>query len=341
MATPDSSKKQRITNFDFSKAGAHVALVDQAANGVEDFLVLKNFGDSPVTKVMEIIKRVGELHKKAFPDYELPEVLKLTAQTPLRIQKAFNVNMPLGDLLDMLGIWPWEARIIEESLVEVEEVDELDEFIDDVANEIKAMMNLGSSSDGAPDAVVTVVTAPVLKSNEDDGDSNMSKEDSNDAPKLEDVLKQVADLVEVNKAQAEVNKAQGEKLEALETANTAQTDKLAVFETVEKARVQKRLEDQAEKYSALGFELETHVPVLKGLEAVEGCELIFKALDAALDIVKNADKLTELGDSGEPVTSGNFEKLQSIAKSLMAEDPSLTMPMAITKAANANLELTD
>ena len=44
MAKPDKSKLQRITNFDFSAEGCHVAIVDKAANGKEQFLVVKNLG---------------------------------------------------------------------------------------------------------------------------------------------------------------------------------------------------------------------------------------------------------------------------------------------------------
>lgn len=82
MAKPDKTKHQRITDFDFSVNGAHVAIVDKAANGVEDFLVVKNLGTEEVESKKNLDNTSGVSDKPAEVD-SVNKSKSETKETPM------------------------------------------------------------------------------------------------------------------------------------------------------------------------------------------------------------------------------------------------------------------
>ena len=89
---------KRLKNFDFSKAGAHVALVDAGANGKEEFLVVKSLAEDMVAYHVEELAQAIEkqgVEEKA---------------------RAVLVEVPLVDLLVEYGIWRETANMLVASI---------------------------------------------------------------------------------------------------------------------------------------------------------------------------------------------------------------------------------
>lgn len=104
-------KKKKLSNFDFSVAGAHVALVSRAANGKETPLIVKKL--DPVEK--------GEYHEG---DDET--------------QNGAMVEMSLADFLSCrFGVWGYEARLIANSIKKAAETDpEYAELLKSIPQEV-------------------------------------------------------------------------------------------------------------------------------------------------------------------------------------------------------------
>ena len=300
MATPDKTKVQRLTDMDFSLEGCHIALVDKAANGKEQPLVLKSL--EPIEK--------GE-----FFDGDDESMSDL------------RVDMSLEDMLRVaFGIWGPEARLVANSVVK----NLNEESVEEIRNELVGMITTADGS--ASGAAASGAPAPLVAKN-DDNDNEEIETMSDDKTKQPEAVLKAEDVQEMVQKALDSQKAEFEK-------QLADRDgKLEAFEKAEAERQDVKYATIAKKYESLGANEETGA-VLKALATAEGvdADAIFKMLDTALDTVKKADKLETVGADGSPVNVDSMNELKTVAKSLQ-EAEGLTEQQAMVKAAEQNPHL--
>lgn len=290
MAKPDKNKHQRMTDIDFSNPDNHVAIVDKAANGKEKFLVVKAL--LPGT------------------DYEQREASA----------NSVKVAMPLTELLQIMGIWSWDAMTIA-AAIEKSEVDiTTEEQLVSLVKSLESSVAGAAKEDGTDSSV-----------------SNTTKSEIEDSHMTDDVKN-----VPVNADQLEA--AVKSAVEAQTATLKAQNDELSVtlkaFQAAEAAREDAKFSAIAKNYEGIGATDELG-KVLKAISKVEGSELVFALLDGALDAVTKSAAAAEIGTGGTAPEGGfnSMEELQAVAKALREENPLLTVPQSITKAAQVRPDL--
>jgi len=321
MSKPDKTKKQRMTDFNFSHPDAHVAIVDKAANGKSKFLVVKNLGKENVDeKYMsnELVTKSMELRVSCNED-SISNLIEENKRIKTAMQNV--VEVPLVDLLQKLGLWSetaiWVANLTTKAENNVIKSSDLFEVVK------SEVFNVLEGSLAASKQVEVVKEASVSKS--ENGENMTDKVD--DAAKPKDKVEKVEVTSE------EVLK----QLDALKS-------KVAVYEGIEQARINKSFEDKAEKYVDLGLSKE-QAPLLRAISEVEGSEVIFKALDKAMEFVSKKVETEEKGTGKqEEVTkteSGvnkNYDKIKQVAMKYLQDNPTcgLTLQQAVVKAVSDN-----
>lgn len=275
-----SKKLKRLSNFDFSVPGAHVALVDKAANGVENFLVIKSLATDALYMEMEAqrLRERQELEDKA---------------------SKVVVELPLADMLVEFGLWRETALKIA-AAVKKSESEAEDEIIESLQSALISLSSAGAS--GASDTAGSPAFLIAKRKEE----ANMS--DTQSAPDTQNV-----DVQAVLKAQTEMQA----KLEAITKANETLQEKVQAFEVVEKAREQARAIELVKKYETLGL-TEEDATNFQALTKQEGFDKVIKALDAAIDLVSKTDLTKEVGAGGD--TNTQETELEVKAKSIQARD---------------------
>lgn len=163
-ATPNKSILQKISDIDFSKSGAHVALVDAAANGKDTPLIIKKL--EPIDK--------GLFH-----------------QGDDESDSNVAVSMSLEDVLVLVfGAWGDEARLIANSIVK--SMDNPEDAI-----RLKDSLIGGLSLNGSSGAATNVVSPQplVVKSNEPKEEENtMDSKEFMKSEEGQEILKAAVDL---------------------------------------------------------------------------------------------------------------------------------------------------
>jgi hypothetical protein len=280
-----NKKPKRLKNFDFSVKGAHVALVDQAANGKEKFLTVKSFMEDLIEDLQEDLdeaKAAKEVEDKA---------------------RAVIVEMPLVDLLVEYGIWRETANMLVASIKRASP--EADKIIQQVHSDIVSLSSVGAS--GASESGGLSPAYLIAKSKKEAAMSD--KENAPDQVDVQELLKSV-------QAQNEVIKSLQEQVDANRAA--------------EAAREAARYVEITKKYESLGLE-EVDATVVQAIARIEGSEKILKALDTALDLVNNVDKLSAQGKGGSSEGASVTTELELKAKEIQAAE-GCTLPQATVKA---------
>ena len=329
MAKPDKTRLQRLSKFDFSAEGSHVALVGKAANGKEEFLITKSLDSkpAPVTKSYDYVDLV--ISAQSLP--ELQEALEEMLSGAEEVAEAdpTMVNMPLADLLRMVGYMSEnEAQKISESVIKSAGL------LATSDKEIQKEFTKALSALVNPNGTSGAVDNPHIQKEED----LMSGNDKKVAPEskvqtLEELQKSVEDKdTLIADLKAKVEKSVGLEETVAELKAEREERVLKAFDTV--ASGLSALAGGDEGVEGLG-------KILKDVAGIEGGEKVLAMLNKGVELIsKNTvDNLTELGGSGESVEGDNYGKLEQISKGLMKDDPSLTEPQAIVKAASLNPEL--
>jgi hypothetical protein len=330
MAKPDKNKVQRLSKFDFSAEGSHVALVGKAANGKEEFLITKSLDSAEVVKNYNYVDLV--IGAGSLPELQVALEEMLDGSEEEVEANPTMVNMPLASLLRMVGYMSEdEAQKISESVVKsattlaaIEDDSKREEFT-------KALTALVIPN-GTPGAVDN---NPQIK----EEDSMSGTEKKVEAP-VEEVQTEVAELqksveskdAEILALKAEVEKSVG--LEGKVEELTAERDERILKAFNSKASDLTVLAESEEGLEGLG-------KILKDVAGLEGGDKILAMLDKGVELIskETVAALSEVGVSGESVEGNDYNKLELLAKELMSEDSSLTEPQAIVKAASQNPEL--
>lgn len=295
----DTQKLQKLTDFDFSQEGAHVAIVGKAANGKQKFLVTKSLGE--------------DLEKAYSPDmtYEELEQAALSVST----------TMPLADLLELQGLWRWDALVIASAINKSEEdidsKEKLEKFIKGLDLDLEARKGINKNIDSNGEQSMTTESKKV--------EEDTSKED-------------IVKSLEAGKSALEAELAEIKKsLEARDKAEAKLKEQVDLLKSQEDARILKAYEDKAEGFTELGL-TKADALVLKAVEAVEGGSKILEALTKAQDVLvaKNDPMTDESGHGAEDNSESAYDKLEAIAKNMMDVDSNLSKPEAMNKACAAN-----
>ena len=109
------------------------------------------------------------------------------------------------------------------------------------------------------------------------------------------------------------------------------------------AAEEKELAQVAKKYAVIGKKEDELIPMLKGLKAAGGSAYqdMIAVLDHAVDAVEKSGIFSEIGKSGSGFSGGSQaeERIESIAKGYMQNDPGLSHLAAVAKAWEDNPEL--
>jgi len=281
-------KPKRLKNFDFSVKGAHVALVDKAANGKEQFLAIKSFNDDMVEYLQS----------------ELDEAMKQKEEAD-KASKVL-VEMPLIDILESYYYVGREAAVKLVNAIKRATPEQEQAITEQIRMDIVSMNSLGIS--GASNSGGSPASFLIAKSKEE---ANMT--DQTDAP---DTQVDVQELLKSVEAQNQVIKALQEQVDAAQAA--------------ELARENARYVEITKKYESLGLE-EADAPVIQALAKISGSEKVLKALDTALDLVNNADKIAAAGQGGSSDNTSTKTELELKAKEIAATE-GITLAQATVKA---------
>jgi len=232
-----TKKKQKLSDFDFSKSGAHVALVSTAANGKTAPLIIKSFDgvEKGVIYQGEDLEPSGHM-----------------------------VEMSLEDILQaMYNADPFSACLIANSIVKFAK-----------ENRYAGIESLTNMASGAGDSSHSASVRPaplVAKSNDDTTDSTTNEDETmSDIEKpseLTDVAKAAdnAEIVKELAAQAEVIKSMKAELEKFHAAEEQRLEaKFAVM--ADKYKVLGAAEDSAAMFKSL-YKTEQFEQVVKMLDS--------------------------------------------------------------------------
>lgn len=302
----DPSKKQRLSEFDFTSEDAHVAIVGKAANGKEKFLVTKKFSADaePINKAVD-----------AYTQMYIDQLIADAKEDELEQAKADKVyvEMSLEDLLrNFCHVWGDQAKDIAASVIMKSVTDDKK---DALRKALLAKMPHGSDRSGAAD-------------NTEGQPSTIEKS------QVENMTDPKApEQVDINKAVEAATSAQASVIADLQKSlEILKADKEAA-ELAKYAVVAKSLE-------TLGA-TDSHAKVLKAVAAIEGGKEVLDMLTKAVALIAKGDALNEKGTSLGADSEDKPAKLAAIAKSLVAADASktLTFAQAMVTAAEQHPEL--
>lgn len=334
MAKPDKNKKQRITGFDFSHEEDHVAIVDRAANGSPNFLIKKSINvmaenEEKVIKASDVIVRLND------------EMIEDLQEENKRIEDAMQntVEIPLMDLLRMLGVWTDDAIWISEL----------------TSKAVDGKL----SNDIVMKAVKKELEGSLAASNTEEVSTNTSKSKSENGETMAENDKDAANEKAPVEKELDETKEQAEKPEApaddsdptMESVLKQVADlqeKLDVYAGIEEHRIEKNFKEMANKYEDLGL-TEDDGKVLRAVKDLEGSEVIFKALDSAVEFLSKKEATKEVGFGEESEVEKSTEtdadkrhaKIQAIAKKYLTDNPDcgLTLQQAVVKCAEDDPDL--
>lgn len=301
--------KRKITNFNFESEGAHVALVDKAANQ-QEVLVMKS------TKATE-----EEIQKAVSVNLKLPLMEFLTRYMHMNIDEAETIAGMLGCSY--------------EDLYEVNDMNGFKEMVESNLNKVVAVSKSETAQKfvGAFEEFIRKHFTKASSSVEDGEEVNKSTEDKTDKPKEES--KAMPDKVEVTQENLEeqINKAAesivAKRLEEIEKAANEKVEavskELEIFKAREEAREKQEYLAKAESFAKyLGEEAdkEAIAKALMTIEKSEETKPMLDVLKALKDFAEKEDEglFEEIGKSATKDQPTDFEaKVEAVQKSLMDE----------------------
>lgn len=129
------------------------------------------------------------------------------------------------------------------------------------------------------------------------------------------------------------------QFESMEQINKAQAEKI---EKLEKDARRRELLEKAKGFNSLGEEQGALTDLLEKAQEAGILDEVTKIFTAVNERAKKADSLTiELGKGSGASDSGSaaWEKIESLAREMVAKEASMTMPQAIEKVIQANPDL--
>lgn len=326
---------RKITKFNFDTEGAHVALVDQAANG-QSVLVMKSAyaSDEEIQKALSkdvtVKMTIWEfLTRYLRIDWDAAEVIG-----GLLGYSAEDMDAPYAE--SETSPMTWVERIQERiDSVQISKSVESDTLTEKLAafSDKHLSKNLSSSVDGGES--VTLEDGDVVTKAEDDTSTNpevvkqMSEKNEELTQKsIEEMVQKAAEELAAERV-AQVEKAYADKAE--ESAK-----ELQVLKAAHETRVHQEYVAKAGEYAALLGEEADVEAIAKALRVVEGLEEaapLMAVLKSLKDAAGKEDLLVEVGKSAtEEQPSDIDSQAIAVAKSLREADPSLSQRQAEMKA---------
>lgn len=316
---------RRIKKFDFTGEGAHVALVDKAANG-QSVLIMKSAhaSDEEISKALSrdvtVQMTIWEfLTRYLRVDWDAAEVI-----AGILGYSAEDIDNPYSDEPKT-----WVERIQERiDAVTIHKSVASEQFLEKFEQFVSKHLNPDLSSSVASEGGDIEVTKAEDESTNNEVDPQMSEKNEITQKSIEEM---------VAKAAQELAKEQVAALEKAYAAKAEEaTRELQVLKAAHEARVHQEYLTKAAGYSAFLGEDADNEAVAKALRAVEALEEAAPLLDvlkSLKSIAEKGDLLVEVGKSAtEEQPSDTDSKALAIAKSLREADPSLTQRQAEMKA---------
>lgn len=260
-----SEVKRRLTNIDFSKEGAHVALVDKAANG-HDVLIMKAVEDEEINKA--------------------------------EVQITLDV---INFLTTFFNMWSWEAATLAEIFgVETDYFD--DEFRFEEFNSIGASeVTLMKSASGVEN---TEETLSAFVRNLPSEDLNTLKAFAESFYNKKEEVNKMADTEKAAEVQVELEKAVEEK-DAIQKSLDEANEKLAEINKAEEESVKAEYIEVAKGFGAETEDLGLAMAVISasesGMTVIKALEDAHKRLDEVVE--KEAGFSGGSVDSGKEETT--------------------------------------
>ncbi len=260
-----SEVKRRLTNIDFSKEGAHVALVDKAANG-HDVLIMKAADSEEINKA--------------------------------EVQITLDV---INFLTTFFNMWSWEAATLAEIFgVETDYFD--DEFRFEEFNSIGASeVTLMKSASGVEN---TEETLSAFVRNLPSEDLNTLKAFAESFYNKKEEVNKMADIEKAAEVQVELEKAVEEK-NAIQKSLDEANEKLAEINKAEEESVKAEYIEVAKGFGAETEDLGLAMAVISasesGMTVIKALEDAHKRLDEVVE--KEAGFSGESVDSGKEETA--------------------------------------
>lgn len=304
--------KRRITKFDFSNNGAHVALVDEAANG-QSVLIMKS-----LKAPEEEIKK--SLDKTVTVKMNIMEFL--TRWLDLYYDDAEVVASLLGYSKDDLGI---DAS---------EWVEYLDEKISSIQiNKSQSVKNFTQKfEDFKTKFIHKSQNFPANVTEHDNPETQPIAEEHMTVETQEQTTKEL-----IQKAAKEIADSQIAALtKQYEDRATASENELKILKAAHEARMHQEYVTKAEELATYIGEDVDKEALAKSLRAVEALEEGAEVMAALKALKSTADKQELFVEVGKSATKDQTLDIESqvtvIAKSLRENDPTLTVRQAEMRA---------
>ena len=261
--------KRKITEFDFTSEGAHVAIVDKAAN-LQEVLVMKSAkaSEEEISKAVEVNIKMPLLHYfTRFLDIDIDSAEKIAGLMGYKFEDLY-------------------------------EEDGMNGFQEMVENNLQALtISKSKESEDFLKAYQDFKNKYLTKATQANEENTMTVENTQDLQtELEKAKAQVADL---QKAKEDLEKAREEK-EQLEKAFSEVNDTVKVLKAAEEKRKEAEYLEKAKEHTAVvndELPAEDFAKALRAVENVEGADVIVKALDAYKQLASSQGMFEEIGKS--------------------------------------------
>lgn len=262
--------KRKITEFDFTSEGAHVAIVDKSAN-LQEVLVMKSAkaSEEEISKAVEVNIKMPLLHYfTRFLDIDIDSAEKVAGLMGYTFEDLYEEGEMSG-FQEMV-----ESNLQALTISKSKESGEFLKAYQDFKN--KYLSN---------------------KATNENEENTMTTENTQELQtELEKAQAQVADL---QKAKEDLEKAQEEKAN-LEKAFSEVNDTVKVLKAAEEKRKEAEYLEKAKEHTAVvndELPAEDFAKALRAVESVEGADVIVKALDAYKQLASSQGMFEEIGKS--------------------------------------------
>lgn len=318
---------RKVTNFSFAKKGAHVALVDKAANG-QTVLMMKsaNASEEEINKalskdvtvkmtIMEFLTRYLDLW---WDDAEVVAgLMGYSAEDIDEGTEASDINSWVDYLNNKL------SNIEINKSAEPQKFEQLIEKFDS----FKSKYLVKGSTSSVEGSVKTTLEGENVVTKAEDG-----------KPTNEEVQMTQEEIQEmINKAANDLADSRVEEItKAFEAKDAERSKELQVLKAAHETRTAQEYLTKASEYAQFLGEDADKEAIAKALRAVEGIEdaaPLMEVLKALKEVAAKDDLLEEVGKSATKEQPSDVDsQVIVVAKSLKESDPNLTQRQAEMKA---------
>lgn len=320
-----TSPKRKITNFNFESDGAHVALVDKAANQ-QEVLVMKSSKASE-----EEIKKAVEVNIK------LPLLEFLTRYMYMDIDEAETIAGMLGYSFEDLyeeGEMSGFRELVESNLdkVTVSKSESAQKFVGAFEEFKQKYLTKASSSVEDGESVSKSTEDKITKPEEEV--NKMTEENKVENPTQDDIQEMITKALKDQ--EADIRKAVEAEYEDKHKQTTAQ---LEVLKAKEEAREEKSFINKAAEFKEhLGAEEDKQADAvtdlakaLRKMEADEECKPAIDLLKSLKETVEKSALLDEVGGASPIEKSGDYQTEGDKLVMKMVKDEGITEAKAYAK----------